>query len=850
MRLKKVYVRFYKSFNFDYERRFTSSIENASPWDLMDGSWYPFVRVALEPSITTVVGSNEAGKSHLLDAIEILINGEAIPRSAFCRYSQFFSVEAGKVRTPDLGGEFELQDDDVAPTNALLGLKDSAGVSAGQTFHLFRINGEAPQIYIRGSKDAIALKEADAKQLPKLLPPVFRLHPDLPLPESIPLTELNDKARRAWGSRRRRSSLIDLLFGKQWAQDTWNKGFGEFSPLMTGSDRSEDELKALAAQYELGRELLFSVAQIDRDTFRELDEAIAGEDEGYVNGVIQRINEALAVHLNFPRWWAQDREFRLMVSPREHEVSFTIHDRTGTDYSFKERSKGLTWFLSYFVQLRAHHPKAGRGSEILLMDEPDAFLSNQGQQDLLRILEDFARPEDRSREAQVIYVTHSPFLINRNAAHRIRVLDKGSTDEGTRVVHDASQNHYEPLRSSLGSFVAETAFIGGQNLFVEGLADQVLLAGMSAHLRAKNFPTLDLLDLNGVTIVPAGGASNLPYLVFLARGRDEIRPPSVALLDSDAAGNDAVKVLGKIPPRGKRALAPEFIMQVGRWAEAGTGVMATPGVTITELEDLIPVEVAVFAARSYARRVLELDPTVVDALVDADVTAALSGSSGSMFGAVETAFTIRFQERIEKVGFAKETIAFLEALRAAGNDAPGVSTVEANFHVVERELARALRKAETEEQERRQVGRLSRIVKRFLEDHPTAATREYGRVLLEEVENVLEESAAGDKARATVVDLRRSFKLDEDQTELIEDYAQFRIKVDGLRLRERLDTREAQTGSAVPLPNPTAKAETATELTDGAMTESQDDGAGRTDLVGTAPASSDGDGEAPPETAA
>ena len=56
------------------------------------------------------------------------------------------------------------------------------------------------------------------------------------------------------------------------------------------------------------------------------------------------------------------------------------------------------YFLSYHVQLLAHQPPEEEKSEILLMDEPDAYLSNQGQQDLLKILERFARPEDRSSE--------------------------------------------------------------------------------------------------------------------------------------------------------------------------------------------------------------------------------------------------------------------------------------------------------------------------------------------------------------------------------------------------------------------------------------------------------------------
>jgi len=148
---------------------------------------------------------------------------------------------------------------------------------------------------------------------------------------------------------------------------------------------------------------------------------------------------------------------------------------------------------------------------------------------------------------------------------------RGLPTKGTRVVKDVARNHYEPLRSSLGAFVAETSFIGGSNLFVEGLADQVLLAGVSSHLRALGVAKIDTLDLNSVTIVPAGSASSIPYLIYLARGRDVVRPPCVALLDSDAAGNDAVKALARGGPRRKEVLPPNsfFRSEPGRPPRTG-----------------------------------------------------------------------------------------------------------------------------------------------------------------------------------------------------------------------------------------------------------------------------------------
>ncbi|MFC9871717.1 OLD family protein [Nocardia salmonicida] len=93
---------------------------------------------------------------------------------------------------------------------------------------------------------------------------------------------------------------------------------------------------------------------------------------------------------------------------------------------------------------------------------------------------------------QVVYVTHSPFLIDKNHGERIRVLEKGDADEGTRIVSNAARNHYEPLRSAFGAFVAETTFIGNCNLMLEGQADQVLLAGLRLTARAPPGPSSDL----------------------------------------------------------------------------------------------------------------------------------------------------------------------------------------------------------------------------------------------------------------------------------------------------------------------------------------------------------------------
>ncbi len=782
MRLTKVYVRFFKSFNYDYERK-ADPDARFDPWDDLDGRPYPYVRMDVDPSITTVVGANEAGKSHLLGAIEKLIKGEGIEEKDFCRYSAFNSVETDQLRKPDFGGEFQITTErDVARMAAVFG--DVPKIE--DRFRLFRPNGQLPVIY-RDGTDALVLDEATAATLPEILPPVFRLNADVPLPDSVPIYELTAAVMQVVGDRRQRGEIFESIFAQEWTPEAWTaKGLSLLSSF--GGHGRTDVVDD--REQRLARSLLVTVANIDKRAFEILAAGINEGDEGHVNGLIQRMNDALARHLNFPKWWAQDRDFQLLLSPRERELAFTIRDRTGTEYSFKERSSGLRYFLSYFVQLLAHERPEGR-SEILLMDEPDAFLSSQGQQDLLRILEEFAMPEDRMREDQVLYVTHSPFLINRNASHRIRVLDKGIGDEGTRVVKDATRNHYEPLRSSLGAFVAETAFIGGSNLFVEGLADQVLLAGMSSFLRAMNASSLETLNLNEVTLVPAGSAGSIPYLVYLARGRDEVKPPCVALLDGDQQGKDAVKALERGGARGKQVLAREYVLEFDKWA-ADAGVTVAANVKPEEPEDLIPVPVALAAARQYAKHVLYMTDAEASRLRLSDIADHLGAAPGSLWDAVDKAFRARFDDNhIEKVGFAKEVVTYAGGTVGQSPRPAGLNDLDGNFRLLLAHLAERLHAARTAEENTRLANRLGRVVKAFLDDHPTGTTRDKGKILLDEVALALDDTHASDMARLEVDRLRREFRLAESLNEQIERFSEFRERIGNLRYQQRLANQSA-----------------------------------------------------------
>src|ERR1017187_2966742 len=108
MHLKTVFIRFYKSFNYDYLRKNHPKFD-PHPWDLVGKAAFPYVTIPIDSKVTTVVGANESGKSHLLTAIEKAISGNDITHEDLCRYSEFFRVGQGEVRLPDFGIEWQTQ---------------------------------------------------------------------------------------------------------------------------------------------------------------------------------------------------------------------------------------------------------------------------------------------------------------------------------------------------------------------------------------------------------------------------------------------------------------------------------------------------------------------------------------------------------------------------------------------------------------------------------------------------------------------------------------------------------------------------------------------------------------------
>ena len=123
--------------------------------------------------------------------------------------------------------------------------------------------------------------------------------------------------------------------------------------------------------------------------------------------------------------------------------------------------------------------------------------------------------EELSKNYQIIYTTHSPFMIDSN--HLDRVYTIYETKDGSIISDSVQQkdaNTLFPLQAALGYSIAQNLFVNKNNLVVEGISDLVYLNYMSSLLKENKKEGLN----DDIVIVPVGGADKVSAFISLMRG--------------------------------------------------------------------------------------------------------------------------------------------------------------------------------------------------------------------------------------------------------------------------------------------------------------------------------------------
>ncbi len=159
------------------------------------------------------------------------------------------------------------------------------------------------------------------------------------------------------------------------------------------------------------------------------------------------------------RVWSQEPTIEIKLNVNGKVLYIDISDGTTVYDTPESRSLGFRWYLSFYINFIAQTFEAKANEYFFLLDEPGIHLHPAGQKDLTRVMEDLAIKN------QLVFTTHSPFMINREYPQRVRLVSKGR--EGTKIDSKAYRENWKPLRRSIGLMLGDLFFFNDSGLIVE-----------------------------------------------------------------------------------------------------------------------------------------------------------------------------------------------------------------------------------------------------------------------------------------------------------------------------------------------------------------------------------------------
>ena len=522
----------------------------------------------IEDDVTGLVGKNESGKTNILRA---LFRVNPIETAGFDEVVDFPASLVGRKRRdfpdgkhiPIIEATFRYDDHEIAEIEEDLGagaMKSPTVVvskyfRSSSSYHSHDLDEPAIVAHLLSGVELTASAGAQAKAATT----VKGLLKALKALEEPPTaaTELIKRIEE-WRDRDVAKYVIDE-YDKRFKPNFVY--FGDYD-TMPGKVSIPDLIRREAGgTLERGEKALISLldmAGVRLEDFQTADnhERLIRELENTSNAISQEVFE----------YWSQNTNLRVQLNVLQPEAGAQAplnegpilqirvwNDRHGVSVPFDDRSRGFVWFfsfLAYFNKLE----EAADGDLILLLDEPGLSLHGRAQDDLLALIDERLAPKH-----QVIYTTHSPFMISSKHLERIRTVidhEKGGTKVSAEIFRADSDTAF-PLLAAMGIEMTQTLFVADDTLLVEGPSDLIYLDVFSDAAHDAGRTTLDPRWV----ITPIGGSGKLSTFATLL-GANKVNV--AVLIDSSTKDVGAVKRL-----RENGQLANNGLVEVSEFTTAG-----------------------------------------------------------------------------------------------------------------------------------------------------------------------------------------------------------------------------------------------------------------------------------------
>lgn len=276
---------------------------------------------------------------------------------------------------------------------------------------------------------------------------------------------------------------------------------------LQNSQLDEDQSKTAKALFELAQIEISEL--IEADDFEDFKAELEATQAIITEELFEfwSANQNLDIQFDIDKKEKTDDQSNVTIV--EHVLDIRVrNNRTKVSLPLKNRSKGFNWFFSFLVWFKKIQEDKN-SNYIILLDEPGLNLHASAQADLLKFIEKL------SEDYQIIYTTHSPFMVDSQRLERVRTVVE--TEDGSVIstsIQEKDPNTLFPLQAALGYDIAQNLYISKNNLLVEGVSDLVYLEIMSGILQQNNRTGLS----KEITIIPIGGMDKVATFVSLLRG--------------------------------------------------------------------------------------------------------------------------------------------------------------------------------------------------------------------------------------------------------------------------------------------------------------------------------------------
>ncbi|WP_157783050.1 ATP-dependent nuclease [Alkalibacillus haloalkaliphilus] len=465
----------------------------------------------LEKDVTAIIGKNESGKSNLLEAIGLL------PFLSWRKgIRDYYENNRNLINNKGIEISFKFLCDELNPNESQLVFNNTKTAN---------ISGEISEILsknkvlaieskrLKGFIDKKQLWNIDSKEVDKfkdVIEPLVNVGDKVLLNFDRNINFIRGKVKKEYQNSKDVYQVIDKI------SEILREEYKRLPRIIYLEEvqelQYEYDFQDIEDIFKARNNVFYRLLQISNITKKDLDTAFHSTNEDYKQNTREELEEKINFDAlrDFNDFYTQeDIQFKARFDGQK--LKFSLKSGQGKRLSITERSDGLKWYLGLFIELKSLNYFSE--PSLILIDEPGVHLHVNAQKEVLKFFDDLT-----SKGHQIVYTTHSPFMINNDNLMSVRpvskdylgytVISKNFYDQ--ELSSDSKMETLSPLVNAIGMDLKFNIGPSSNkiNIITEGISDYYYLSAM-----------IKFLDIDeDICIIPSTGASNINRLASILIG--------------------------------------------------------------------------------------------------------------------------------------------------------------------------------------------------------------------------------------------------------------------------------------------------------------------------------------------